>query len=87
MTFDWYKVINKAEFEATGLVSREVELILEGVGVKTVLVTMGNLLSITVDEVMLSFGLTEDNPFIFEERAIFVDANSDVWYGIKVNED
>lgn len=85
MIFNWYKVINRAEFLATGLVSREVEVILEGIGLKTILVTVGNLFSITVDEVMLSIDLLEDaNPFVFDERAVYVDANDDVWYGVLV---
>jgi hypothetical protein len=82
MIFDWYKVINRAEFVATGLVSREVSVILEGVGAKTILVTIGNLFSITVDEVILSIGVTSANPFVFQDRAVYVDANDDVWYGI-----
>lgn len=86
MIFDFYKVINKAEFEATGLISRELTLVLEGVGAKTVLVTNGNLFSITVDEVMLSLGLTE-NPFIFEDRCVYLDEFNDVWYGIRTDED
>lgn len=85
MTFDWYKVINRAEFLATGLVSRELDVFLEGVGAKTVLVTVGNYFSITIDEVMLSVGMTEDSPFVFQDRAVYVDANEDVWYGIKVS--
>lgn len=87
MTFDWYKVINKAEFEATGLVSRELEVILDGVGAKTILVTKGNLLSITVDDVMLSVGLKDVNPFVFEDRAVYLDPSEDVWYGILADED
>lgn len=86
MIFDWYKVINKTEFEATGLVSRELEVVLEGLGAKNVLVTVGNYFSITVDDVMLSIGIgtPTSNPFVFEERAVYLDASNDVWYGIKV---
>lgn len=84
MMFDWYKVINRAEFIATGLVSRELEVVLEGVGSKTILVAIGNAFSITVDDVFLAIGVTTENPFVFSDRAIYIDANDDVWYGIKV---
>lgn len=80
--FTWFKIINRAEFLATGLVSRELAIVLEGVGAKTVLVTVGNFFSITIDDVMLCLGLTSDNPFLFGDRAIVVDLNDDVFYGI-----
>lgn len=83
--FDWYRIINKTEFEATGLVSRDLSIILEGVGAKACLVTVGNLFSITIDDVMLSIGVNEDNPFVFSDRAVYIDSNNDVWYGIKTS--
>lgn len=82
MTWQYWKVINKAEFEATGLVSRELDLIMEGVGQKTVLVTKGNVFAITVDDVFLPLGVTNDNPFIIGDRAIALDENGDIYYGI-----
>jgi hypothetical protein len=85
MIYDWYKVINKSEFEATGLVSREVNLILEGVGQRTVLVTIGNYFSITYNGVMLSIGMTDSNPFAFGGCAVYLDANDDVWLGIETS--
>ncbi len=84
MIFDWYKIINRAEFLQTGLVSRELSLILEGIGAKTCLVTVGNYFSITIDDVMLSIGIKERNPFVFQDRAIYVDENEDVFYGVLV---
>jgi hypothetical protein len=87
MNFDWYKVINRAEFLETGLVSRELELELEDRGSKTFLVTVGNYFSISFDEVMLSINMAEDNPFVFEDRAIYLDANDDVWVGFLIDED
>lgn len=86
MTFDWYKVINRGEFEATGLVSREVQVILDGIGLRTVLVTSGNFYSIVYEGVMLSIGVTEANPFVFEGYAVYLDANDDIWLGIEVDE-
>lgn len=86
MIYDWYKILNRAEFLATGLPSRTVELILGDLGLKEILVTIGNYFSITYDDVMLSIELDGKNPFEFEDRAIYVDAADDVWLGIK-NED
>jgi hypothetical protein len=84
MTFDWYKIVNRAEFLATGLVSRELELVLEGVGTKTVMIVVGNLFSLVYEGVLLSIGVTEENPFAFDGYAVYVDANDDVWLGIEV---
>jgi hypothetical protein len=80
--FTWFKIINRTEFLATGLVSRELSIVFQGIGAKTVLITVGNFFSITIDDVMLSLGITDASPFIFGERAIFADLNDDVWYGV-----
>lgn len=80
--YDWYKVFNLTEFEATGLVSQSLELVFDTLGVKTLLVTKGNLVSVTFDDVMLAIGLNSKSPFEFEDRAIYLDENDDVWVGI-----
>lgn len=87
MTYDWYKIINKTEFEATGLISRDVEIVLGELGLKTVLVTNANYFSLTYEGVMLSLNMTGVNPFEFEDMAIFLDdATGDVYLGF-LNED
>lgn len=86
MIFDWYKLINKTEFEATGLVSRSLDIVLDGIGRVTVLVTVGNYFSITYDGVMLSIGITGENPFVFEGYAVYLDSNNDVWLGVELDE-
>jgi hypothetical protein len=87
MIFDWYLVTNQTEFLAAELVSREVELLLEGIGLKTVLVTRGQFVSITYEGVMLSIGLTDANPFVFEGHAVYLDsATGDIYLGIEVEE-
>lgn len=82
MIFDWYQIINRAEFEASGLVSKEVEAIFEGIGQKTVLVTRGNYVSIVIDGVMLSVGMAGQNPFLFGGHAVYLDQNDDIWLGV-----
>lgn len=87
MNYDWYKVINRAEFEALDIPSREVELILEGIGMKTVLVVRGNFVSLVYDGVMLAPGMLDRNPFAFDSYAAYEDAAGDLWLGIEVDED
>lgn len=84
MTYDWYKIINKNEFEATGLISRELNIILQGIGAKKVLVTNGAFLSITIDDVMLSINVIGKDTFTFQNRAVHLDPSGDVWYGVAI---
>ena len=84
MVFDWYKIFNNAAFLATGLVSRTYTVDLQGIGQKEILATRGNLTSIVYDDVMLSINLNSKNPFIFENRAVYMDESNDVWLGILV---
>lgn len=82
MIFDWYKIINQDEFLALDLVSKEVTLLLTGLGQKTILVTKGNLVSITYGDTTLSVGMNNSNPFIFNGLAVYLDANDDIWLGV-----
>ena len=85
--FNWFKIFNKTQFLATGLVSRTMTLNLEGVGQRKILITLGNQLGITYEAVFLTIEDGGNNPFIFDGHAIYVDANNDVFLGIEVNED
>jgi hypothetical protein len=82
MIYDWYKIFNKTDFDATGLTSKTYELFLVGIGLKYVLVTKGNLLSMTIDDVFLSLELNSKNPFYFSGRGIYVDPDENVFWGI-----
>lgn len=82
MIYDWYKIFNKTEFDDAGFVSQKYQFFLVGVGLKDVLVTQGNLLSVTIDDVMLSLSLNSKNPFELNDRAVYIDENQDVWWGI-----
>ncbi len=84
MIYDWYKILNRAEFEAEDLPSREVSVILEGIGAKTVMVTKGNTVSLVYEGVMLAPELNGLNPFPFGGYAAYVDPNGDLWLGIEV---
>ena len=85
MSFNWYKILNVTEFLAADISSREVQVILQGIGGKTVLVTSGILVSLIYDGVMLSPGLLGENPFVFGGYAAYIDSvNQDLWLGIPI---
>lgn len=86
MTYTWYKIFNVDEFSATELVSKEIEVILLGIGQKKILITRGVNISIVYEGVMLTLGLNQKNPFEFEGYAVYSDSDHDVWLGI-ANED
>lgn len=85
MIYNWFKIFNKTAFEATGLVSKTYSLMLEGVGQKDILVTKGNLIGMTVDDVFLGLEMGDHNPFEFDGFAIYLDdLTGDVYLGILV---
>lgn len=86
MIFSWYKIINRTEYLATGLVSRVLSLLLEGIGLKNVMITYGNLVSLVYDDVMLPIGMSGENPFVFGGYAVYLDENQDIWLGVEINE-
>ena len=87
MIYDWYKIFNQTEFEALNLVSKEYVLNLDGLGEKTIMVTIGHELSIKYDGVFLTLHLNGKNPFEFEDYAVYQDMETnDVYLGI-LNED
>lgn len=81
--YTWYKIFNTTEFEALGLVSKEYTVEFEGVGEKTILVTRGNVTSVLFDDIFLSVNLNGNNPFLFDDRGLYVDSNQDAYVGIK----
>ncbi len=84
MTFNWFKIFNLIEFNALGLTSKVYEYDLEGIGLKEFLVTKGDYVSILYADILLSIGMSDANPFEFEDYAIYLDASNDVWIGLPV---
>lgn len=83
--FNWFKIFNLTEFLATGLISKTYTQELVGIGVKDVLVTNGNMISLTYEDVMLSINLNGKNPFVFEGMAVFLDdLTQDVYLGFEI---
>lgn len=84
MIYDWYKLFNLDEFNATGLTSQTKTVILEGRGQKEVSIFKGIGVSIMYDDVFLTMDLNDKNPFTFENKAVYVDGNNDIWLGIEL---
>lgn len=82
MDYDWYQVFNRTEFEALGLVSKDYELTLEGLGEKTITATKGNFVSLIYEGVILPIELNSKNPLLFDDHAVYVDTDQNVYLGI-----
>lgn len=81
--FRWYRIFNIPEFEAFGLVSKTYTFNMDVVGEKDILVTKGNLIGLTYDDVYLAVCLGL-NPLEMDDFAAYVDSNQDVYLGIKI---
>ena len=84
MIFKWFKIFNLTEFTALALVSKTYSYELQDIGLKDFIVTQGNETSITMEDIFLSVNMNDKNPFIFEGHGIYLDENSDVWFGFPV---
>jgi hypothetical protein len=80
--FSWYRLFNRTDFEATGLSSYALTVELVGIGLREIIITKGNYVSITYEGTMLSVGMNDKNPFRVGELAVFEDENDDVWLGV-----
>ncbi len=86
--FNWFKIFNRTEFDALGLVSKTYTLELEDIGIKNILVTKGITHGLTYEGVFLSLLLNDLNPFEFEGYAIYLNTETnDVYLGIAIPED
>lgn len=83
MSYDGYKIINYQEFLDSGLPSKELQFVLKGIGLKTILVTKGIHVGLVHDGVFLPVYLNGRNPFFFENYAVYLDDNEDIWLGVK----
>ncbi len=81
MTLKWFKVFNKTVLDATGLVSRTATFTFDQIGDVTLTIFKANYYSIIVDDVFLSLNMSDNSPFVFENRGIYIDANQDIWIG------
>lgn len=88
MNFTWYKIFNRTEWLATGLVSRTLTLSLEDRGQEEFLITEGEETCVTYDGVLLPVEFSGKNPFVGlgDEYAVYVDEADDVYFGFVVEE-
>ncbi len=80
-SYKWYYVMNTSDLRTSDLGSRTYTLVLDGIGQKDILVTLGSLLGITYDGIFLTVNLNEKNPFKFDSHAIYIDELNQVWLG------
>lgn len=84
MIYNWFFIFSINDFAASGLKSKSIDLILESIGQKTILITFGESYGITYEGVFLPVNLNGKNPFSIDSLAVYVDENNDVFLGIAV---
>lgn len=82
--YNWFKIFNTDEFDALGLVSKNYEVTLDGVGLKNVLVTKGIGYGMTCDDVFVAVEMNGTNPTEFDGLASYIATNGDVYLGFEV---
>lgn len=86
MIYDWYKLFNRTEFEATGLVQRNLILQLQDRGVVNFTLNRGNTTSIQYLDVFLPVKFQDRNPYPMGPYAVYEDPDHNVWFGFQVDE-
>lgn len=81
--WNWFKIFNYDEFLALELSSRNMVAVLKDVGTENILISRGNILSISFRGVYLPINLLDVNPNISEGYGSYIDSNRDVWLGIE----
>jgi hypothetical protein len=84
MNVNWYNIINKDDFLALDLPSKEITVFLTGIGQRTILITSGEKVSVLYNDVFLSLELNGKNPFEFDGHAVYLDSNNDIWLGVEI---
>lgn len=81
--WNWFKLFNADAFMAEELASRNLVAVLQDVGTENILISRGNLLSITFRGVYMPISLLDINPSYAEDYGVLKDSNGDVWLGIE----
>lgn len=84
--FNWYRLINQQAFLDTNLTSYEVTVSLEDIGETSLMIVRGVGVSIVYDNEIYPVNLNGKNPFRFGLRAVNLDANGDIWFGVYVED-
>lgn len=86
MIFDWYRLFNLTEWRAEELPSRTLIIDLEDRGRTEFLISEGNETGILYDDEFLPVNFLEQNPYVKNGYAVYLDANDDVHFGFEVPE-
>ncbi len=84
MIFDWYKIFSLTDFLNEDITSCEMIVLLESIGRTTVLISRGNVVSLSYNNVYLPINFLDNNPYIDSGLASYVDVDNNVWLGIEV---
>lgn len=86
MIYNWYKIFNLDEFNDADLVSRTVTLFLAGIGQTEIIISKGNTVGVTCNDIFLPIKFDNRNPWAFEGQAVYQDTNKDIWLGFEVED-
>lgn len=78
----FYKIFHYQDFLDTGLVSRSLNLELDEIGFKDILIVRGGLVSMYYEGVLVSINMNDQNPFEFDGYAAYLHSDGYVYLGI-----
>lgn len=87
MTFSWYKIFNLNEFLAAGLVQQTYTVELDDRGQFDILVVKGAFVSMIFHGILLPIQFNSENPFEFEDHAVYIYPSGNVFLGIGIPDD
>ncbi len=86
MIVNWYKIGNKAEFEAKNIPQEVFTQELEDLGQQEIVFMKGFNFSVIFMGEVLMVGMNGRNPFFRNKASCYIDPEtSDVWVGYEVN--
>ena len=83
-TYNFYEIFKESEFSALGVISKTYTLELEGIGLKDVLVTKGNLLGITYEGVYVPLGVGTATNFYQRDGFAILREGDAISLGVEV---
>lgn len=84
MNWNWYKLFSLTDFLAEEIASRELIVLLESLGRTSVLISRGNMVSISYGGSYLPVNFPDVNPYIAGGYAAYLDGENFVWLGVEV---
>jgi hypothetical protein len=84
--YNWFLIFNQTTFNALNLYSKTYTVNLEGIGEKEILVTKGETVAITYEGTMLPINLNSVNPFEFDDLAVYINSDNDVYLGVLIED-